>query len=230
MEAHQLVDERPLVSAGERPVARHKLLVRTLDIAVSVALLVLLAPLLLLIALAVRLDSRGPAIYRQRRVGRGLREFTVHKFRSMRTDADPTRHRDYVHSLIGNGGPELASKKGGLYKLAVDDRITRAGRFLRRFSLDELPQLWNVLRGDMSLVGPRPVIAYEVEAYPSQWRERFQVKPGLTGLWQVSGRNERTYEEMIRFDIQYAREHGIWVDLKILARTVRVVALGKGAA
>jgi lipopolysaccharide/colanic/teichoic acid biosynthesis glycosyltransferase len=207
-----------------------RVLVRTLDVLVSALLLFVLAPLLLLILLAVRLDSRGPAIYRQRRVGRELREFTVHKFRSMRVDADPTRHRDYVHALIGSGGPEPAGKQGGLYKLAVDDRITRVGRFLRRFSLDELPQLWNVLRGDMSLVGPRPVIAYEVERYPSPWRERFSVKPGLTGLWQVSGRNERTYEEMVRFDIDYARRNGLWVDLRILARTVWVVVLGRGAA
>src|SRR5919197_226877 len=139
MEAHQLIDERPLASGRDRPAGWARFVVRLLDLVVSLVLLVLLAPLLLLVALAIRLDSGGPAIYRQRRVSRELREFTVHKFRSMRADADPKRHRDYVHALIGRGGPELAQEQGGLYKLAVDDRITRVGRFLRRFSLDELP-------------------------------------------------------------------------------------------
>jgi lipopolysaccharide/colanic/teichoic acid biosynthesis glycosyltransferase len=179
----------------------------------SVVLLVLLSPVLLLVALAIRLDSRGPAIYRQRRVGRGMREFTVQKFRSMHVDADPSRHRDYVQALIGHGGPEMVEGPGRLYKLAVDDRITSIGRLLRRFSLDELPQLWNVARGEMSLVGPRPVIPYEVERYPSAWYERFDVKPGMTGL-----------------DIEYVRSRSAWLDLKILARTLWVVVLGRGAA
>jgi lipopolysaccharide/colanic/teichoic acid biosynthesis glycosyltransferase len=146
----------------------------------------------------------------------------------MHADADSALHRDYVRSLIGtNPEPQDAN---GLYKLAGDPRVTRVGRFLRSWSLDELPQLWNVLRGEMSLVGPRPVIEYEVEEYPDWYLRRFAVKPGLTGLWQVSGRNERTYEEMIRFDVEYAERRSLWLDLRILARTALVVMRRQGVA
>jgi lipopolysaccharide/colanic/teichoic acid biosynthesis glycosyltransferase len=193
---------------------------RLLDLLVAGALLALLAPLLALIALAIRIDSGGPALFRQRRVGRGLQPFTMLKFRTMRSDADATPHRDYVQSLIDGAG---ASEHGQLYKLSVDDRVTRIGRFLRSWSLDELPQLINVLRGEMALVGPRPVIPYEVDMYPEPYLRRFAVKPGLTGLWQVSGRNERTYEEMVRFDIEYAENTSLLLDFRILAKTVPVV-------
>ncbi len=184
---------------------------RIADILVSGLTLLLTSPILIAVAIAIRLDSRGPAIFRQKRIGRGEREFTLLKFRSMRVDANPKLHRDYVTALIHNGSgngsngrvPENGSKDG-LYKLAVDDRITPVGRFIRKWSLDELPQLFNVLGGDMTLVGPRPVIPYEVAEYPIWYRSRFSVKPGLTGLWQVSGRNRRTYEEMVRLDIEYA--------------------------
>jgi lipopolysaccharide/colanic/teichoic acid biosynthesis glycosyltransferase len=203
---------------------------RTLDLSLTLPLLVLLAPLLVLIAAAVRLDSRGPAIYRQRRVGHRGREFEVNKFRSMRSGADSKRHRDYVNQLIGSGADGAEPGEEGLFKLVVDDRITRVGRFLRRWSLDELPQLWNVVRGEMSLVGPRPVIPYEVECYPDWYHARFAVKPGLTGLWQVSGRNEKSYEEMVALDIEYARRRTLWLDLKILARTALVVLTHRGAA
>lgn len=193
---------------------------RLRDILVAGVLLVALAPLLALIALAIRIDSKGPALFRQRRVGRELQPFTMLKFRTMRSDADATPHRDYVQSLIDGAG---ASEHGQLYKLSVDDRVTRIGRSLRSWSLDELPQLINVLRGDMALVGPRPVIEYEVDMYPETYLRRFAVKPGLTGLWQVSGRNERTYEEMVRFDIEYAEHTSLLLDLRILAKTVPVV-------
>lgn len=205
---------------------------RAVDIAVAGLLLVLLAPLLAALALAIRLESPGPALFRQRRIGRGLNGFEVHKFRSMREDANPERHRQYVQALI-NGQDRPVEQDGGgpsLYKLAVDDRITRIGRLLRRWSLDELPQLLDVLRGNMSLVGPRPVIPYEVERYPREWLDRFAVKPGLTGLWQVSGRSERTYEEMVLLDIEYARGRTLLTDLWILLRTPAVVLLRRGAA
>jgi lipopolysaccharide/colanic/teichoic acid biosynthesis glycosyltransferase len=193
---------------------------RLLDILVAGPLLLVLAPLLALIALAIRIDSGGPALFRQRRVGRDLQPFTMLKFRTMHSDADATPHRVYVQSLIDGA---VGAERGRLYKLSVDDRVTRIGRFLRSWSLDELPQLINVLRGDMALVGPRPVIPYEVEMYPERYLRRFAVKPGLTGLWQVSGRNERTYEEMVRFDIEYAENVSLLLDLRILARTVPVV-------
>jgi lipopolysaccharide/colanic/teichoic acid biosynthesis glycosyltransferase len=230
MEAFQLREERP-VTADSLPAALAR---RALDLIVAGALLLALAPVLLAIALAIRLESGGPAIFRQRRLGRHSRPFTLCKFRSMRRDADATRHREYVRALIESaetgGDTPTGDNSGDLYKLAVDDRITAVGRFIRKWSLDELPQLWNVVRGDMSLVGPRPVIDYEAERYPGWYAARFAVKPGLTGLWQVSGRNERTYEEMVRFDIDYARRQSLGLDLVILAKTPWTVLTRRGAA
>ncbi|HEY7952108.1 MAG TPA: sugar transferase [Solirubrobacteraceae bacterium] len=203
---------------------------RLLDILVASTALLVLMPLLALIALAIRVESRGPVIFRQRRLGQGLAPFTVFKFRTMRHEADAAPHREYVHSLIDQPAAGERGERGELYKLSVDNRITRVGRFLRSWSLDELPQLVNVLRGEMALVGPRPVIPYEVERYPERYLPRFTVKPGLTGLWQVSGRNERTYEEMVRFDIEYARHASLLLDLRILAKTVPVVFGRQGVA
>ena len=190
--------------------------------------LLVLVPVLAVAAIAVRLSSPGPVLFRQRRLGRHMQPFTVLKFRTMRADADSALHRDYVRSLIGTQPPENAPDN--LYKLVIDPRVTRVGRFLRSWSLDEVPQLWNVLRGEMSLVGPRPVIEYEVEQYPDWYLRRFAVKPGLTGLWQVSGRNEKTYEEMVRYDIEYAERRSLWMDLRILARTALVVMRRQGVA
>ncbi len=200
---------------------------RTLDFSVAALALLLTSPLLIAIAIAIKLDSQGPVLFRQRRVGRSRREFTIFKFRTMRQDADASRHRKYVQTLIGG---ESQSERGRLYKLSVDDRVTRVGRVLRSWSLDELPQLINVLRGEMALVGPRPVIPYEVEMYPEDYLRRFAVKPGLTGLWQVSGRNERTYDEMVSFDIEYAEADSLLLDLRILLKTVPVVLRRQGVA
>jgi lipopolysaccharide/colanic/teichoic acid biosynthesis glycosyltransferase len=143
------------------------------------------------------------------------------------TSADP--HREHVLDLIRNGEQPLA-KEGALYKLQSDARITRVGRVLRRFSLDELPQLWNVVVGDMSLVGPRPALPYEVESYPPEWVARFSVIPGITGLWQVNGRSELGFERMVELDLEYARRRSFWLNLRIVLKTVWVVAHGKGAA
>jgi lipopolysaccharide/colanic/teichoic acid biosynthesis glycosyltransferase len=224
MEAHRLTHR---VNAPEAEPAWQAVLRRAADIIVATGLVLVLAPLLLLVALAIRLDSRGPALFRQRRVGHEQRKFTLFKFRSMRLDADPGSHREYVTSLIkgkaANGGRE------NLYKLAVDDRITPVGRWIRRWSLDELPQLLNVIAGDMTLVGPRPAIPYEVAEYPGWYLQRFSVKPGLTGLWQVSGRSERTYEEMVRLDVEYAQTRSLPLDISILARTPWVVVGRRGA-
>ena len=194
---------------------------RALDLVATAALVLLLAPLLLLIALIVKLDSPGPVLFRQQRVGRGRRTFLVAKFRTMQHGADHDVHRDYMLALIESGTPAP--------KLAGDARVTRFGAFLRRTSLDELPQLWNVLRGEMSLVGPRPPIPYEVDHYPPHWFERFLVKPGVTGLWQVSGRSEVSLEEMIELDVDYARRRSVLLNVWILLRTIPAVLSQRGA-
>jgi lipopolysaccharide/colanic/teichoic acid biosynthesis glycosyltransferase len=222
VEAHQLLiarDGRSRAAACLR---------RGLDIVLAVTALLLLSPVVAVVALAIVASSPGPVIFRQRRLGRDLNPFTVLKFRTMHAGADSAPHRDYVRTLIDSPSEDVG--QGGLYKLAVDNRVTGIGRVLRKWSLDELPQLWNVIRGDMALVGPRPVIPYEAELYPPSYLRRFSVKPGLTGLWQVSGRNERTYEEMVRLDVEYAERNSLGLDLLILAKTVWVVLTRKGAA
>jgi Sugar transferases involved in lipopolysaccharide synthesis len=228
MEAHGLTREQPVSDAACEPrwlgAAR-----RTLDLAGAIAMIVLLAPLLIAVAIAIRLDSHGPALFRQRRVGYEEREFTLFKFRSMRVDADPRGHREYVTALIKNEGDAPDGGRKDLYKLAVDNRITPVGRWIRRWSIDELPQLFNVVLGHMTLVGPRPAIPYEVAEYPTWYLERFAVKPGLTGYWQVSGRSERTYEEMVRLDIEYAERRSPALDLSILLKTPWIVLSRKGA-
>jgi lipopolysaccharide/colanic/teichoic acid biosynthesis glycosyltransferase len=232
VERHRAVAlEPPAVDGGLRRahVVVRQAARRTLDVGAAALLLVALLPMIAVVALAIRLDSPGPVLFRQRRVGRGMASFTVLKFRSMSAAADQSRHRDYVHGLIA-GDSDAAPPEQGLYKLAVDDRVTRVGRFLRKTSIDELPQLWNVLRGEMSLVGPRPVVGYEVDAYPEWYLDRFAVRPGLTGLWQVSGRNERTYEEMVRLDIEYARRQSLRLDVLIMLKTIWVVLSGRGVA
>ncbi|MEX2106646.1 MAG: sugar transferase [Solirubrobacterales bacterium] len=229
MEAHGLIREQPLRHAAREPrwlVA----LRRVFDLVIAIAMIVLLAPLLIAVAIAVRLDSRGPALFRQRRVGHLERQFTLFKFRSMRVDADPRGHREYVTALIKDEGRAGHGGREDLYKLAVDDRITPIGRWIRRWSIDELPQLFNVVAGSMTLVGPRPAIPYEVAEYPTWYLERFSVKPGLTGFWQVSGRCERTYEEMVRLDIEYAKRRSLALDLSILLKTPLAVLGRKGAA
>jgi lipopolysaccharide/colanic/teichoic acid biosynthesis glycosyltransferase len=204
---------------------------RALDVGVSAVLLLAVTPLLLVIAIVIRFDSPGGSLFRQRRLGLDLEPFEILKFRSMRQDVDHGKHRDYVLSLIAGDHIEPdADGSDALFKMTTDDRVTRVGHFLRRSSLDELPQLWNVLRGEMSLVGPRPPIPYEVEQYPAEWFDRFAVKPGLTGLWQVSGRSKLTFDEMIALDLEYVRRRSLWLDLCILARTLPVVVGGRGAA
>jgi len=228
MEAHQLLTEPAPVSASHtRAHTADAVGRRLLDLVIATVALLVCLPVIALIALIVVASSPGPVLFRQRRLGRNRRPFTVLKFRTMWVDADSAPHREYVRTLLAGSGCE---PREGLYKLAVDDRVTRVGRFLRSWSLDELPQLFNVLRGDMSLVGPRPVIPYEAELYPDDYMGRFAVKPGLTGLWQVSGRNERTYEEMVRFDVEYAERRSLALDALILIKTVWVVLRRKGVA
>jgi lipopolysaccharide/colanic/teichoic acid biosynthesis glycosyltransferase len=202
---------------------------RLMDIVLSVLLLVGLLPLFALLVVLIWLDSPGPVLFRQQRVGECGRLFTFLKFRSMRIDADPTVHQEYVATFIrGEATPDV-SVGTPLYKLVDDRRVTRVGKWLRRTSLDELPQLWNVLRGQMSLVGPRPPIPYEIEHYQPVHLQRLTVKPGITGLWQVSGRNKTTFEEMVALDIEYIQRRSLLLDFWLLLMTVPAVLLGRDA-
>jgi lipopolysaccharide/colanic/teichoic acid biosynthesis glycosyltransferase len=199
---------------------------RGIDLALAPVLLALAAPAVAAAAIAVKLDSTGPVIFRQQRVGKGGRIFTMYKLRTMFVDNDDRRHREYVAGLL-NG---TARRTGSVYKLSDDPRITRVGRVIRRLSLDEVPQLFNVITGDMSLVGPRPALATEVALYQPHQLGRLAVQPGITGLWQVSGRCELTYLEMIELDLQYVKRIGPRLDLAILAKTPGTVLSRRGAA
>lgn len=204
---------------------------RLLDLLIAGAGAIACMPLFLIVCVAIRLEGGGPAIFRQRRLGRDKRVFTVHKFRTMRIAADPTVHREYVKQLIsGNETPHVDDSGRDLYKLAADDRITSVGRFLRKTSLDELPQIFDVLRGDMSIVGPRPVIPYEADLYPASYDRRFAMKPGMTGIWQVNGRNERTYREMVELDIAWVERRSVALYLLTVARTPWALLCRRGAA
>lgn len=201
---------------------------RAMDIVGSLIALLVFLPVIALISLLVKLTSKGPVLFCQKRIGQYGEEFTFFKFRTMYADNDPEIHREYVTRLIAGGG-DLGNGKG-VYKLINDPRITPLGRFLRRSSLDELPQFVNVLMGDMSLVGPRPPLLYEYERYQT-WHKRrvLELKPGLTGLWQVEGRSRKTFDEMVRMDLRYANIRSLWVDLRILCQTPGAMFSGRGA-
>jgi lipopolysaccharide/colanic/teichoic acid biosynthesis glycosyltransferase len=205
---------------------------RIMDIAGSALGLLLFAPILLAIGLAIKLTSKGPMFFRQKRVGQYGEQFVFLKFRSMYVNNDASAHKAYVKQLIAGSAQSHAGNGNGkgVYKLTRDPRITRIGVFLRRTSLDELPQFINVLKGEMSLVGPRPAIAYEVEAYDIWHRRRvLEAKPGITGLWQVNGRSRIKFDDMVRLDLRYAKTWSPWMDLKILLRTPVAVVFGDGA-
>jgi exopolysaccharide biosynthesis polyprenyl glycosylphosphotransferase len=203
---------------------------RISDIAIASFSLTLLSPFWFLIGLLIKFDSKGPVFYAQERVGMDGRIFLVYKFRTMRVDSDSEIHREYQRKFIA-GQPEanVGDDKQPAYKLRNDPRVTRMGRILRRLSLDEVPQLFNVLRGDMSVVGPRPPIPYEVEAYELRHRKRLDMKPGLTGLWQVSGRNRLPFEEMVKLDLFYIENWSLLSDVKIILRTALVIFRGDGS-
>lgn len=205
---------------------------RSMDIAGSLATLFLCSPLLVLISVAIKLTSKGPILFKQERVGRYGSRFTFLKFRSMVCGSDARIHREYVKQYIaGEAEAARASQsQNAVYKIQSDPRITRVGKFLRRSSLDELPQFINVLRGDMSLVGPRPPIPYELEGYQIWHRRRvLESKPGITGLWQVNGRSRVKFDDMVRMDLQYAKTWSLWLDVKILLQTPAAVLFGAGA-
>ena len=201
---------------------------RGLDIVGSATALLLLSPLMGILALLIKLTSRGPVLFRQPRVGYRGEQFTFLKFRTMRQNNDPNVHKQYIERLIA--GQVSSSGPAPVYKIKDDPRVTNVGKFLRKTSLDELPQFWNVFIGEMSLVGPRPPIPYEVECYDIWHRRRvLEAKPGITGLWQVKGRSRTTFNDMVRLDLQYARSWSIWLDLKILFETPRAIISGDGA-
>ena len=220
---------QPLRPRGTRA-ALDDAMKRGLDIIGSLALLLALSPLLLLIAALQKLTSRGPVFFRQQRIGQAAKPFEILKFRTMYTGADHALHHEFVTRFIKKNGEIHEPGKDAPFKITNDPRVTPIGWILRKTSLDELPQLWNVLRGDMSLVGPRPPIPYEVEQYqPWHCRRVLEAKPGITGLWQVSGRSRTTFDEMVRLDLRYARTRSLWTDVKILLATPAAVIAGKGA-
>lgn len=250
MSTHTTVDKAPgFVSRSEPPDVRAaapplsisfaRVRVKDLlDIVLAAALLTLFAPLMLLVAIAIKLDSPGPVFFvqervgvRRRRVGRWIvhepARFRFYKFRSMVRDADPALHEAHIEEyLAGNGANGSAKAR---FKLKHDPRVTRVGRLIRRMSIDELPQLFNILKREMSLVGPRPVPPYEGDRYLEQNPDRFSMLPGLTGLWQVNGRSDLNAHEMARLDLEYVRNHSLRLDAKILLQTIPAVLGGRGA-
>jgi lipopolysaccharide/colanic/teichoic acid biosynthesis glycosyltransferase len=201
---------------------------RVLDVTLASALFVVAGPVLLLLCCLVRLTSAGPAFFRQERVGRNMRPFTMLKLRSMYDGNDDRAHRAYVTGMLSAEKEDASAHNGGLFKMVGDRRVTSVGAWLRRTSLDELPQLINVLRGEMSLVGPRPMLPWEADLLAESYRLRFTVKPGMTGLWQVSGRSRLSMHAALELDIEYARRPSTLADLGILLRTVP--ALFRGGA
>lgn len=205
---------------------------RIIDIVGGLLALIASSPVLLLAAIAIKLDTRGPVLFRQERIGQYGKRFQLLKFRSMRVASDSNVHQEFVKKFIAGeeGITRKVSSNGPVYKLTEDSRVTRVGRILRKTSLDEFPQFLNVLFGEMSLVGPRPPVPYELEAYQAWHRRRIlEVKPGVTGLWQVTGRSRTRFDDMVRLDLRYARSWSMWLDLKLLSQTPGAVLFGKGA-
>jgi lipopolysaccharide/colanic/teichoic acid biosynthesis glycosyltransferase len=201
---------------------------RLLDIAFTVLIFLPLCIFMLIVAVLIRLDSKGPAFFRQRRIGLNGKEFDVFKFRSMYVNCDDSVHREAIKQYMN--GEALNGDENNLYKLVDDPRVTRVGRFIRKTSIDELPQFINVLRGEMTLVGPRPPLPYEVEEYsPHEWI-RLSGKPGLTGTWQVYGRSRVPFNDMVEMDLEYLEQQSVVADLKLIALTVPVMLRGRGGA
>ena len=201
---------------------------RLLDLSIATTCFVLLSPLLLTVGALIRLTTPGPALFRQPRLGKDGQPFVLYKFRTMFVGSRDDVHREYVRKLLTEDQPPDGGRTG-VFKLNDDDRITPIGRLIRRTSIDELPQLLNVIRGDMSLVGPRPALPWEAELFDAVYFARFAVPPGLTGLWQVSGRNSLTMRQGLELDLEYVHRHSLALDLWILLRTVPVVLSTHGA-
>jgi lipopolysaccharide/colanic/teichoic acid biosynthesis glycosyltransferase len=221
-----LYPEEDLASPSTR---LQRALKRFTDISLAASALVIFAPVFAVIAALIKLSSPGPVIYRQERLGYGGKRFKLYKFRSMKSNCETGSHKDFVLALI-KGSPTDSRADTGIYKIVNDPRITRIGQILRKTSLDELPQLFNVLKGEMSLVGPRPPIPYEAEAYAPWHRRRLlEAIPGITGLWQIEGRSQTSFDDMVRMDIRYSTSWSLWLDIKLLFKTPVSVFIGKGA-
>ena len=222
----------PMVRLFREPLSdAERFIKRAFDIILSAVVLILTAPVLILVSLLIKFDSKGAVLFRQERVGMDGRKFLCYKFRTMRSDADENIHREaYRKNIEGATEANAGNEEKPVFgKVKNDPRVTKIGKFLRRTSLDELPQFLNVLRGEMSVVGARPPIPYEVEEYDLRHRKRLDMKPGITGLWQVSGRNRLTFEEMVQIDLFYIENWSLWLDLKIILLTLPAVLRGDGA-
>lgn len=204
---------------------------RILDVIAASMGLIIAAPLAAVAALLIKISSPGPVLFKQMRVGKDGKQFLFYKFRSMRVDNDDSQHRKYIKLFIEGNEEELKKLQSGkkLYKMAGDSRVTLIGKFLRRTSLDELPQLINVLRGDMSMVGPRPHLPYEVDLYQDWHRRRLQGMPGITGWWQIHGRSRVTFDESVKMDIWYLEHQSLILDIRIMCRTITKATVGRGA-
>ncbi len=206
---------------------------RIIDVTVSILALVLLSPLWLLITALIRLTSPGPAIYRTQTVGKDSRPFTLYKFRTMYIDNDESEHRHWLEEFVEHTKPyavieDRDCQKKPIYKVIKDSRVTPLGRILRKSGLDEAPQFLNVLKGEMSVVGPRSPRVFEYEHYTEREKRRVEVLPGITGLYQVTGRSVVPFDEMVRIDLEYIEKRSLWLDLKIMLKTIPVMIMGKG--
>jgi len=205
------------------------LIKRALDLILTSLILMAFSPLLLLIMLAIKIGSPGPVFYEQMRLGERGQPFRFYKFRSMYVNTDDAGHRSYVKKLITADNPYKVDEHGKpLFKIFDDGRVTRVGRLIRKYSVDEFPQLFNVLRGEISLVGPRPPLPHEYKDYSNWHKKRLDGIPGITGLWQVSGKNRIPFEEMVKLDIHYLKDWSLWLDIKIILRTIPVMLKGEG--
>lgn len=213
-------------SMSVRPL--YQLAKRTVDFALSIVLLVIFAPMWLVLAFLIKMDSKGPVFFIQPAMGYKEKEFLLYKFRSMLPNSRQSEHFADVERNFHRGEPTGSDSKGSIFKTALTDksRITRVGRFLRRTSLDELPQIWNVFRGEMSFIGPRPALPHEARLYEDWQKQRFLVRPGLTGLYQVTARNRVPINDMIQLDLEYIRQQSLWLDFKILLRTPAAMLSG----